>query len=670
MVCRSNADCLTGFTCRDTMCLPHCTNDQECALNERCLEGNCLLTCRVDNDCFLGHICLNSRCVFGCKQDSDCSASETCRNNRCSDPCLDNVCGPNAICTVTNQRATCSCIHGMVPSPTAKIGCIRSPALPCSENRDCPDGEACFNDLCRPVCADDGGCLSNERCDNGACKPICRRDDDCRNGEVCQGLVCTIGCRSDAGCPDDHSCVNQQCVNACADATSCGTNAVCTAINHRQACSCPAPLVGDPLVACKYESTHCQTKADCPQGHTCYGNVCQASCRNDQNCLADERCMRGVCRSVCNSDSACGLGFICENRLCQAGCRSDTTCPDNEACINKKCTDPCGVLGQCGNCAECTVINHGVQCSCPTGFLGNPLAQCTAPAEKCNSYCECDESGAFCAERCSLDSDCACGQKCYKGKCRAQCSQSSCAPGQLCQNGACMPGCKTNSDCSIDRSCVNGQCTDPCANDRACGKNAICKAADHRALCLCPDGFRGEPSRECLSFECQTNDDCDVSTICDNGQCKNPCLDTGACGNNAQCKVINRHAECSCPSGYFGNPLVGCEKLQCQKKSCGVCKSNPCGSGALCEEVPAGYQCKCPPLCTARDNDPRNGCICIGDTVTLCNGYQCGINAQCRVNSLHGQDIPECFCPPELPYGNPLEKCKINFTHVCLHFYC
>lgn len=238
-----------------------------------------LVTCRVDNDCFLGHICLRNKCVFGCHSDEDCSASESCRNNRCENPCEASPCGPNAACSVTNHRATCSCINGMVPSPTAKVGCVRTPALPCSENRQCPEGFACFTEMCRPLCANDASCLNNERCDNGACKPICRRDDDCRTGELCQGLTCSAGCRSDEGCPENLSCVNHQCQDPCAQATSCGSNSECHAIRHQAQCSCPSGLTGDPLISCRYVPVACTTNKDCSSTHACYGSTCLNKCR-------------------------------------------------------------------------------------------------------------------------------------------------------------------------------------------------------------------------------------------------------------------------------------------------------------------------------------------------------------------------------------------------------
>lgn len=172
------------------------------------------VTCRVDNDCFLGHICLHNMCIYGCHSDDDCSASESCRDNRCVNPCSDSPCGPNALCTVSNQRASCSCRSGFVPNPTAKVACVRVPGQPCTENRECPTGSTCLDDACRPICSSDIGCLGNERCDltSGVCKPLCRRDDDCRSGEVCEGLVCVTGCRSDSGCPIDRACINSKCI--------------------------------------------------------------------------------------------------------------------------------------------------------------------------------------------------------------------------------------------------------------------------------------------------------------------------------------------------------------------------------------------------------------------------------------------------------------------------
>lgn len=653
--CAVNTDCGVGHTCRDSMCLPHCQSDQECALNEKCLDGNCMLTCRVDNDCFLGHICLNNKCIFACHSDEDCSASESCRNNTCKNPCIENPCGPNAVCSIANHRASCSCLSGMVASPTATIGCVRTPAIGCRENRDCPQGHGCFDELCRPMCANDGSCLSNERCERGSCKPLCRRDDDCRSSEICQGLVCVAGCRSDGECPPTLACENQQCIDPCASSSACGTNAKCSVVGHRKQCTCPAPLIGDPVFGCKYAPTVCATSADCPAKHSCYGNVCQKACRSDQNCLSDERCVRGNCRTICNSDSACGHGEICENRLCQLGCRSDTVCPADQACINNKCKDPCSIAGQCGACAECSVSNHAVQCSCPAGFLYNDAQGCSQPLQHCNSYCQCDELGVFCAQTCSGDKDCACGQTCSAGKCRAKCNPGACPAGQLCQRGACIAGCRTHHDCPSERSCLNGQCLDPCLKDGACGKNALCKVSEHNAICLCPDGFQGDAKVACEQYECATDIDCEYNKFCDHGQCKNPCLQSDACGLNAQCRVVNRKAQCSCPPGHYGNANVECQPQPAD----GGCARNPCGANARCRDVSGGgFECSCAPGCVG---DPRTGCICGEDRVNVCANQPCGRNAACRVLN---HDEPECYCPPEFPNGDPYTECKLIYILI------
>jgi len=307
------------------------------------------------------------------------------------------------------------------------------------------------------------------------------------------------------------------------------------------------------------------------------------------------------------------------------------------------------VLGQCGACAECTVVNHGVQCSCSNGYLGNPLTSCSLPIQKCNSYCQCDESGIFCAETCNTDDQCSCGQTCYLGKCRNKCNPGSCAPGQLCQMGACVAGCRTNLDCSGDKTCLNGQCLDPCAKGQPCGENALCKVSDHRLLCLCPDGYQGEPTQKCTQYECQIDTDCENNKRCDGGVCRNPCLESGVCGNNANCRVVNRKAQCSCAPGFLGNP-----EIECQQPSPVSCAKNPCGENARCREMPGGYECSCMSGCVG---DPRKGCVCDGEQVNACHNQPCGINAACRIRN---NNEPECYCPPQNPNGDPYIECKKN----------
>ena len=129
-------------------------------------------------------------------------------------------------------------------------------------------------------------------------------------------------------------------------------------------------------------------------------------------------------------------------------------------------------------------------------------------------------------------------------------------------DGRCVSGCLSNADCPADRTCKEGRCQDPCnANSSPCGLNAECRVSDHRAVCLCPNGCRGEPTKACRSFFCTRHEDCEAEQNCGNdGLCRNPCLQDKPCGTNAQCKAIDRRAQCSCPPGFHGNPLVSCKQ--------------------------------------------------------------------------------------------------------------
>ncbi|CAB0029718.1 unnamed protein product, partial [Trichogramma brassicae] len=641
--CSDTNDCYDDHTCRHNVCLPVCSIDSDCAYNEKCVNGNCLLTCKVNNDCFLGDICLDNICMAGCVGDEDCNANEACLSNKCVNPCEVIPCGPNAKCTVINQRATCSCTLGFIPNPTAKIACLRAPGPSCIGNRDCSAGHACISGTCRPVCSSNSNCLSNERCDSsGVCKALCRIDEDCRSGDICEGLVCTSGCRSDIECQDNYSCYNNQCTDLCTLPNACGTNAGCIVVGHRKQCSCPAQLIGDPVVGCKQALLSCSKDSDCALGQSCYGKSCHATCRSDSNCLNDERCEAGLCKAICNSDEECSANQICQNRLCDIGCRSDNSCSDSESCINNKCKNPCEGGKVCGECADCRVINHSAQCNCPVNYYGNALISCTKTLIPCDGNCICDETG-FCVNICTKQSHCSCGELCQEGKCRVKCDiNNECAKGYTCDGGICVVGCKTHSECPSALSCSNGQCTDPCLSEQPpCGIKALCRTSNHRAICLCPDGYQGEPSKECYQLECHNDSDCEPNKRCsESGVCTNPCLQHGICGFNAQCRVVNRNAECSCPLGHYGNPKINC------KKGNDECLRQPCGVNAKCRESANGFECVCEPGC---QGDGFEGCLC-----DICRDVQCGVNAACRVY----RDQPQCYCPPNYPSGDPQIACK------------
>ncbi|CAG0881855.1 unnamed protein product [Darwinula stevensoni] len=650
--CQSQEQCPFGSTCQYGVCMPGCQGDNECALNEKCVNGNCILTCRVDNDCFLGHICLNNMCLIGCRANEDCGSSEACLNNRCVNPCdAGAACGPNALCSVVGHRAQCSCPERFIPNPTPNVACVREPT-PCVTNNDCPAGVVCTGSVCRPICSSVQNCLANEKCDEGVCKPICRRDGDCRNGEICQGLLCVVGCRADNECPSHQACINNKCIDPCDSSTACGTNAACSVRDHQVSCVCPPPLQGDPMLSCRQPPRGCKADGDCPDDQTCVQGLCRPKCSSDQSCLDNERCVGGVCKSICNSDDQCEEGEICDGRLCRTGCRSDAQCELQKACIDRVCRNPCESAAACGECALCQVANHSPQCTCPAEMVGNPSVLCQRPPKACTGDRGCGRGGVcrdgFCTNACRGDDGCSCGETCVQNVCHKKCSNTNdCSRSHLCRDGICVSGCRSDNDCPNDQACAKSKCTNPCAERKPCGKGAQCLASDHQAVCLCPNGFVGDPFALCEKVECLEDRNCEDSKYCREGSCVNPCLQEGACGLNAQCRVDDRRAVCQCPPGFAGNPRVECQR------DVNECLGNPCGTNAICTDTPNSFTCECEPGC---QGDPYSGCICQGPQIDPCRTVYCGVNARCQV--VDGG--PKCYCPPSHPLGDPNRECKVE----------
>lgn len=172
----------------------------------------------------------------------------------------------------------------------------------------------------------------------------------------------------------------------------------------------------------------------------------------------------------------------------------------------------------------------------------------------------------------------------------------------------CKPECVVHSDCPSDRACEAEKCRNPC--EGSCGIYAQCFVNNHVPVCLCPDGFTGDPFRQCTPKpvadeepyvsdpcnpspcgpnsvcnngacscitgyhgdpylgcrpECVYNTDCPLDKGCSKNKCINPCV--GTCGQNAICEVMNHVPMCSCPKGMSGNAFVEC-RSSAGKDSC------------------------------------------------------------------------------------------------------
>ena len=58
------------------------------------------------------------------------------------------------------------------------------------------------------------------------------------------------------------------------------------------------------------------------------------------------------------------------------------------------------------------------------------------------------------------------------------------------------PECTSDYECPTHLACIREKCQDPCQS-HTCGINAECMVRNHRALCVCLDGFVGDPFTIC-----------------------------------------------------------------------------------------------------------------------------------------------------------------------------
>lgn len=144
----------------------------------------------------------------------------------------------------------------------------------------------------------------------------------------------------------------------------------------------------------------------------------------------------------------------------------------------------------------------------------------------------------------------------------------TCGPNGVCslQNGnriCTYPECIINSDCTSNKACFNQKCRNPCQD--SCGINAICNVFNHKAVCSCPQNYIGSPYIQCMVQkdtvrpECVADQECTNDNACINERCLDPCKNSqGLCALNAECKVQNHRAVCSCKDGFTGNAHYSC----------------------------------------------------------------------------------------------------------------
>ncbi|XP_043214270.1 neurogenic locus notch homolog protein 1-like isoform X1 [Amphibalanus amphitrite] len=484
-VCR----CLPGYFPKpDTItgCGPQCTSASECGSGYNCVNNKCVRSgasvtgirgtsqtihrtktvvsrnpaAASADPCSLGLCGLNANCdnVGGravcscpagysgnplvqcnkgeCTEDSQCGASLACIGVNCVDPCAEVQCGLNANCKVIQHRAICSCPRGYSGDPF--VSCTRqSPRAACSPSP----------------------CGTNTNCEVKNGRAIC----SCVQNYIGDPLVaCRPECTSDAECAGHQACSQNRCRSACIDA--CGENARCDAVNHRPVCKCPQFYKGSPLTGCFPE------------------------CTSHAECAGNRACIQLQCTDPCAG--ACGIGADCRVRDHTAIC----SCPTGYlGHPYDRCTppDPAAAVATAasvhGGGSSGTVCDT---CETSAGNAGSSSGVFVQTAPSVGDLCTPNPCGQY--------ADCNPGTD-RLGQPRAVCT---CPKGYLgdpltaCQRGECVD----HSNCPATQACYNYICTNPCLSSsggNVCGTNALCRAQNHKAICYCPPEYTGEPLTEC-----------------------------------------------------------------------------------------------------------------------------------------------------------------------------
>lgn len=197
-----------------------------------------------------------------------------------------------------------------------------------------------------------------------------------------------------------------------------------------------------------------------------------------------------------------------------------------------------------------------------------------------------------------------------------------------------------------------------------CGANAECRAIGDSPSCSCLPDFIGSPPN--CRPECVSNSECASSLACIRQKCKDPC--PGTCGHNAECRVVSHSPVCVCLQGYEGDPFTQCNIRQQEppRENIQPCVPNPCGSNAICREQNGAGACQClpeyfgnpyegcRPECVLNSDCASNrGCV-RNKCVDPCPGT-CGQNADCQVVN----HLPSCTCRPGY-IGDPYRFCNFK----------
>lgn len=372
--CRSDADCVNGFFCREGRCVARIPPGQMCTTSAECATGFC-----VDG------VCCNAACTGQCEACDNPGSLGTCSPVRGAPHGARRACGGTGVCAGTcdgSNRTACtfpsdqtqcsmpSCMNGVETQSATCDG--RGNCSP-ARMRDC-GRYACSATACRTTCDTDVECAQGNYCREGMCVP-----------RIPNGMACSAASQCASGFCVDGVCCNAACTGQCEACDNPGSVGTCSPTRgaprgSRPACAgmgvCAGSCDGSSRTSCAYpgSGTECRA-ASCADGvatnrgtcdgmglctmptttmcrpYTCDGTQCRSSCTTASDCIEGFQCQMGRCvprgnlGAPCTSDSQCTMGTVCSNGVC----------------CNRACNGACESCALPATAGQCTPLPAGTQ---------------------------------------------------------------------------------------------------------------------------------------------------------------------------------------------------------------------------------------------------------------------------------------------------------------------
>ncbi len=718
--CTGNEQCLempvdnicTTNTCVSMVCqtvnntLP-CDNGDFCTVNDVCAAGMCMAgparTCPpatpfCNEDL---NMCVECLSPANCSDDNPCTNDVCSPEGVCSNPnntapcaddgnvCTDDVCG-GGVCT--HPFNTASCTDGLFCTRTERC---QNGVCTVTAIRECPLGTICCEDLdacleccvpADPICDDDNDCTADmcsvtpgpppmAMCVNSPVTGSCEDGLFCTAGDMCVDGECVAGtaspCEPGETCVEDQDmCIACEMPEDCDDMNECTQDfceeGMCVYMNESAGTACG-----------NAESGPCDNRDTCDGSGVCQPNNVPngTPCDDGMFCNGDDLCLGGLCGV--HEGNPCMSGENCNedtNMCVPAGeCDGPEDCPDDTA---NPCTIPACLDGVCGF----SFAPMGTACG------SSSTTECDAP-DTCDGAGMCvnrlDPAGTVCRPAASA---CDVAEMCSG-------TSATCPPNAFQPMGTAC-GSSSTTDCDAPDTCDGaGTCVnrvDPAGSvcRPAVGECDVAESCNGTSAACPANGFVpsgtacGSPS----STDCDAPDTCDGAGMCVNRVDPAGTVCRPAVGECDMAETCNG-SSAACPANAFRPLGTACgspNATDCDAPDtcdgAGMCINRLDPAGTICRpsagecdaaETCSGTSATCPP-----NVQSPNGTPCGDPSNTECTDPDTCLNGVCQRNDATNgtpcmNDTNQCTSDvcnggvcvhPPVPVGTP---CGDPSTDAC-----